>query len=238
MNAPLMLFILFTLNFLSAADQSNLFERANKFYREHKYEQAMSDYQNIKQKDGAVWYNMGNTVYRQGDYLYAYIYWLRAQKNGDAHIFKGAMHNLERLAVVQGKDALSLIDRISLFFLSLTKRLSLFTWQLFFFIAWCLLLWMWLHYDNRTLRRLSMGVLFGAIFFMLFPIIVGYSAHKTYGVVLDEAKVYNGPNSSFYQLGSLAQGSLIRITQSDKRWYKIAYDDTIGWVERIAVAKI
>ncbi len=238
MNVRLFLLTLFTVSLLSAVDQSNLFERANDFYREHKYEHAMSDYQSIKQKDGAVWYNMGNTAYRQEDFLNAYIYWLRAQKYGDMHIFKGATYNLEHLAVVQGKEALSLIDRISLFFLSLTKRLSLFTWQLFFLIAWCFLLWIWLHYHNHKFKRLFMSVLLGAISFMIFPIIVGYNAHKTYGVVLNEAKVYNGPNSSFYQLGSLSQGSLIRIAQSNKRWHKVAYGDKIGWVERVGVTKI
>lgn len=214
------------------------FKLANKSYNGGNYQDALQSYKAIKNKDGATWYNMGNAAYHMHDFPHAYLYWLRAQKYGNSLIFNAATQNIEHVLIAQGKDGYSLWDRFYLKLLSFSKYKSLFIWQILCVTLWSMLLWALLFCDNRRFRTLIIGVLLMACIMLFIIVAVAYSSLNNQAIVLEDADVYNGPNSSFYVLGRLPKGALISIKKADKRWYKITYNDIGGWIDRDALAKI
>ena len=57
------------------------------------------------------------------------------------------------------------------------------------------------------------------------------SQNKNQAVVIgQQASVYAGPNSSFYQLASLQQAETVTLLSRTPTWDKISYNGQVGWV--------
>ncbi|MEX0849713.1 MAG: SH3 domain-containing protein [Candidatus Dependentiae bacterium] len=221
------------------AQDAPLFKKADNSYQQLEYADSLQTYKKIKHKDAAVWYNMGNAAYHMQDYLKATLYWLRAQKYGDATVFALGRQNMHYLHAKMGLSEPTLSDQVYDWFLLLTKKVSPLVWQLLFLGLWYLLFWLWIGCSNREKKRLYMGLVIMLLGFVVWPIVIAYHANKQQALVMqDDVAVYNGPNKSFYTVGTLKKGALVSVDASAKQWYKIDYDKMVGWVERASVTKI
>ena len=217
---------------VSYADNETWFAQGNALYDQKAYQAALQAYQEIKQKSPGVWYNMGNAAYQLQDYVHARLYWLRAQQHGDAVVFTASTRNLMCLAQ-QG-----LIDQLHMvyvWFWWLSRYISVHFWQLLFLIAWyALFLVIYKGYRSRH----SLWVLFLLILVTSTPIMVSYYADQPRALAIEDAPLYNGPNSSYYLLETLPKGSIVVLSKIEKKWHKIAYNQLTGWVNREHLAYI
>lgn len=215
------------------ADDAVSFKEANKFYQQGAYGEALHLYQKIEHKTPAVFYNMGNAAYHKGDYMYAHLYWLRAQKYGNLSIFRVSSHNLALLAK-QG----FIPEQSSLFLWCwmLTKSIPLFFWQLIFLMIWS---WLFLMIWKDRVSRCNLSISIISLTLLTSILLVSYSAAKTEAMIINDAIVYNGPHTSLYQIDTLAKGKIVTVTNKTKQdWINIIADGNVGWVSQEYVEQI
>lgn len=222
---------------VGAIQDAPVFEQANKLYVQGALEQALGEYQKITNKTGAVWYNMGAVAYAQQDYAHALLYWLRAQKYGDARTYSLAHERLQELAPHVNLSEKEINDTVVYYGQLVLRTIPVYVWQLLFLLFWYLLCWC-LMKKYRDLG-LKSGILAILLFLMSVPIMIGYYIYKDYVLVtVDVADVYNGPNSGLYKVGSVQKNKLAKLLDVKKQWYKISHGAIIGWVERKSATKI
>lgn len=218
-----------------AEHDTQQFDKANALYTQGAPEKALLEYKKISHKTGAVWFNMANAAYAQQDYAHALLYWLRAQKYGDAFLYKESHAHMQKLGI--GSPENSIKERMSYFGILILKKIPVIIWQLLFLLVWYL--FCWCRMKKYCCSAAKTG-LFALLLLLLFvPIMIGYYTDYDRVVILAEtADLYNGPNVALYKIGSVQKGESAKLLDTKKQWYKIAHADKIGWVERKAVAKI
>lgn len=223
--------------FAETAQDVQIFEQANALYVQGVYEQALAEYQKITNKTGSVWYNMGNVAYAQQDYTHALLYWLRAQKYGDARAYISAHERLQELSSQVGLVDSNTSRPIVYYGELALRKIPMYVWQLLVLFLWSLLCWCLM--KKQRCSAVKSAILAIILFLMCIPIMIGYYIDKEHVlVIVDVADVYNGPNSALYNVGSLQKNKIATLLDAKKQWYKISHDDIIGWVERKTVAKI
>src|SRR5437016_1843564 len=86
------------------ASEEELFLRANKYYAEKDYNNALQTYDMISKKGSAVLYNMGNCYFHQQDYPYALVHWSRAEVGANNDEYNRIQHNKKRALCALGKQ--------------------------------------------------------------------------------------------------------------------------------------
>ena len=217
---------------MSYADDETWFAQGNALYDQKVYKPSLQAYQEIKQKSPVVWYNMGNVAYQLQDYVHARLHWLRAQQHGDAAVFTASTKNLMRLSEQGLTDQ---IPTIYVWFWWLSRYLSIYLWQMLFLIAWYA--FFFVIYKGYRSRR-SLWIPFLLILVSSIPIIAAYYAQQPRALAMQDAQLYNGPNSSYYLLETLPKGSMVVLNKIEKKWYKITYNQLTGCVNREHLAYI
>lgn len=214
----------------SGAADRLLFDQANSLYEQGIYEQALHTYARIEQKTSAVWYNMASAASHMKDSASAYLYLLRAQKQGDAQMYRLSSNRLIDVPPMQHTDSTRFM-----WIQWLSKYISLYTLQLLFLLAWYLACFMvYARYRNGW----CIGIV-SAIMLIAFPImVVGYYGEQPRALVIRDTVVYNGPNNLYYALETVTQGSLVNIRDNQGAWCKISYDKVAGWVNSEYIAQI
>ncbi len=217
---------------VSYADNETWFAQGNALYEQKAYRPALQAYQEIKQKSPVAWYNMGNAAYQLQDYFNARLYWLRAQQHGDVAVFTASTKNLMRLSKQGFTDQL---NTVYVWFWWLSRYFSMHFWQLVFLIAWYTL-FLTLYKGYRLHRYVWVPSML--VMVMSIPIMVAYCAKQPRALALEDAAIYNGPNSSYYLLETLPKGSMVALNKIEKKWCKISHNKLIGWVNREHLAYI
>lgn len=216
----------------ACADDEHIFEDAHKLYQQGGYQEALELYQKIEHKTPSVFYNMGNAAYHNGDYMFAHLYWLRAQKYGDANIFKASSRNLALLAkegVIQEQSSLFL------WFWSVIKVVPLLLWQLVFLMIWSYLFVMiW----KRSISGYRLVICIMSLVLVVPILLVSYDKAKREAIIINDAIVYNGPHASLYQIGTLQKGKVVIVASIKEDWINIIADGNVGWVSQEYVAHI
>lgn len=215
------------------ADDRTFFNEANLLHGQGSYDAALTMYEEIKDKTPAVYYNMGNVAYHLHDYLHAHLYWLRAQQYGNAKIFALSSKNLKQLAdygLIEHHQ-----DQLFMWFWALNKYSALIWWQLVFLIAWYALFFIcYQRYRSWLYGALSVALLVLSALLLT----VGYYAAKPRVMIIADAIMYNGPNSSYYQLASMTKGRVVAVKKMKQDWVKVVADGNVGWVRQEDVAHI
>ena len=219
MIKPLFLLLIMSAT-LYAGNDEELFLRGNKYYQQKDYENALASYQLVNAKGRAVLYNMGNCYFHKNDFAQALIYWKRAEK--------GATRQ-ERDAIDRNKqEVLKKLGKV------VPKRLmnfSLFVLQLLFLLVWFLL--MFVVYKRDWLQKRVVIGCSCIVFLMTLVLEYGYMSYSaSYGIIVHkQASLLAGPDKGFQTLSPLAYADQVIIKEKREGWYKIDYNDRIGWVE-------
>lgn len=214
------------------ADDERIFEDAHKLYQQKMYQEALELYQKIEQKSPSVFYNMGNAAYHNGDYMFAHLYWLRAQKHGDANIFRASSKNLALLAK---EGAIQEQSPLFLWLWSVIKVVPLLLWQLVFLIVWSYLFVM---ICKRSISKRSLVISSMSLLLVVPILLVGYDTAKREAMIINDALIYNGPHASLYQIGNLPKGKVVVVASIKENWINIIADGNVGWVSQEYVAHI
>jgi|ERR1700733_9407796 len=222
-----------------ALTNQELLLQGNKYYMANSYDKALECYQKIGHKTPAVWYNMGNAELKKENVTTAILYWKRAQKDADWHLYqqceqqcKHAYATLNQKTTQAPEQLLSVCQRIIL-------ATPLLVIQILFFLLFSIFLilnYYWLLHKKR-IRFIACSVFLVGIIGITRCII----AYKkgTFGLIMNsDVVLYAGPNQQYHQKAVLPAGTSLRILQQKDDWAKVAWHTQSGWIMKTALAII
>jgi len=232
----LILSLVFVGNVLLASN--TLFEKANKFYAEQRYEDAITLYDSIQQKglqSAALFYNSGNAHYKLQSWAQSILYYEKTLQIDAGH--EDAIHNLQlvQLKIVDKIEAITL-----LFFQKWINSIIAFfpvdSWAVF-----CII-FLWLSILFFTIRKLT-NLQFPKYLFVILIICsvltFVFASHqytqktqqKTAIIFSSSVVIKSAPSFSANDLFSLHAGSKIIITDQIGEWIHIQLcNGNKGWM--------
>lgn len=216
-----------------ANTREELFLRANKYYAEKDYDNALETYDMIDKKGSAVLYNMGNCYYHQQNYPYALVYWSRAEIGANHDEYSRIQHNKELALKALGKQKeLSWWQFIIEFLQSQLSHISLLMLQLLFLLSWFVLI-LGLRTKQTGRKKIAHRVI--SLCAVVCAIFLGlqYAQYDISSaiVVKKDGKLFAGPDKSFHVLSGVVYAESATVKETRAGWHKIQYADMIGWVE-------
>jgi len=213
--------------YAGSADEET-FLRGNQLYMQEKYADALHVYEQIGKKNNAVWYNLGNCFYQQGDYQSAYAYWRKAAKTASAKQYQAIVFNMHMAEKHLGKEY-NLIDKI---YAAIDSWSPLAT-QLLFLFFWCILLWLACACYKATRLLLFVCLLFMAFVAAGAVGLKHYRMQRFVGIIMkDQAEVFTGPDHSYQTIAQLPRATEVGIVEQREQWMKIKDRHLKGWVAR------
>lgn len=211
-----------------AIDSEETFLKANDFYNNNKYKEALNLYRSIPAdiKGPIILYNIGNCEFRLGKYFDALISYSRAKKNASFELLNNINHNI---CIVDYKLGISktetfwqkIVDIINLFSLFNLQILFIFFWFVFF------ILYLFLKKFRSVFLAINIFIVF---IFGLF-VFVKYRLEK-YPLAISKsaAGVFYGPNANYHKLSDIAIAERVEVKKVYKDWCKIKYNGIAGWI--------
>lgn len=251
MKKILIVAIFFLAAFSLIADEiNNQFKEANELYSQAKYSSAIDIYESLN-KSGInsfeLYYNLGSSYYKLGDYAYSILYFEKAKKlaPGDEDID----YNL-RIANLQIVDK---IEPVPEFFLNeLWSNLLNFTDSCSW--AWSFIILFWLAFAAFTafyllsssfVKKLMFavaGLFLVSSIFIFFISMESDKLHKTQNsAIIFEPSIYvkASPDGNSTDLFILHQGTKVRLLDEVGEWNKIKIaDGNVGWLPKSSIQMI
>ncbi|MDX2173913.1 MAG: tetratricopeptide repeat protein [Bacteroidota bacterium] len=249
MNKTIVIFILL-LTFVSKTFSNEKLQKAEQAYDSKKYKDAILNYEELV-KDGfksyQLYYNLGNTYYKNNQLGKAIYYYELARKINP---------NDEDVRINLGIASAKTIDKIDAkenFFISAVKSnllssLSTSSWawlSIATLLIGCVLFFVFVSSGNVALKRISF--LFSIFLLIGFVITysLGYSALKSKSenkfaiITAKEIKIMNEPTPAASSKFSLHEGTKIRVVENNGDWLLIKLDNgNEGWVKTTDVGII
>ncbi len=236
--------------FPKSAAIDNLIDQGNNFYQQKQYDKAISAYQNILDQgyEGvSVYYNLGNSFYRENKIGYAIFYYEKALRlsPGDEDV----IHNL----LIANSKTVDKIDTVPPFFLYQwwDDLLAVFTitgWKNFAYIFyWIFLLSVGTYFFVRRTRfqkytfysaALSLLVLVFAVSILVIKFQSEFSTKSgiIVGTIVD-VKLSPDPNANDAFI--IHEGLKVKVEDKVDNWYKIKLiDGKVGWLPQNEVGVI
>ena len=240
-NTSLLLLLLLPPLFLLAQPAQSL-KAANQAYQDKEYEQAIRLYEEILQEgyqSEALYYNLGNAYYREGELGRAILNYQRALQLDPKD--KNILHNLElakgRLQGQVGKVQQSGVVKA---WLSVQNTFSTRLWS----ILGLAMLWLGgaslavsllSSIPRRKKLTLASGLLF--LVFSLLPFLLAYGRSQqeffsTRAVIMvEETQLRAAPEEDSKELQKLYEGVSVEILDAIGAWNKVRLEDTSeGWL--------
>ena len=235
---------------LQATAQDSLWQAANIAYEQGFYKNADSLYTILLNDHGPsaeVYYNLGNTCYKQEDWPRAILNYERCLQIDRRH--KDAIFNLE-LSNTHLRDRIDPIEPslLHLFWRDLCHLLPSGTWGwITLFFAWSSLgfLLLLLFSKNLSLRKTGLYGMFSAAALTILLLAITYAAHyqeerEQYAIIMQPSLILKSePSESSTNLFVLHSGLKLRILDSDDSWSLVSMPDgNTGWVQTEAIENI
>jgi len=236
-------------------NSTHIFEKANQFYKDGKFERAIELYKKIPNKSAYVNYNLGNCSYKLSDYGNALLYWRRAERNWGFFNRSELLENimlLKQTVLELNGITVKKPNSVTLFFIKLKNLVSswirtmpLFILQFLFLLLW-LFLFTYLRFLYKKRKKYAIVTLFSLIAFFGIILVVRYSFEsKIYGVVIEkQVPILSGPGETFQKIMQLYQAQEVVIKKESGDYYKIKALNTegttfrAGWVDKKFVKTI
>ncbi len=243
MKRNILLSLLFISSLLCYSAESQRLIEANKLYQQENYKAADSLYQLVLNEEGvsaALYYNLGNAKYKQGEIAPAILNYERALKLDPNN--EDVLFNLE-MAKLQTKDKIDQLD--NLIFTEWSKSIqNMFSsngWAILSIIAFLITLACVALYFFGNIANGKKISFFTGIFTILICIISMYYASKQKDILEahDSAIIFapsvtgkGSPDKSGIDLFLLHEGTKVRVKSKLNGWVEIQIPDgNIGWIE-------
>lgn len=215
-----------------AKEAQEIFNEANKFYAQGKFEEALELYQQLPQT-AVVSYNLGNTFYKLGQPSHALIHYRKAERKAG---FFGKKELSDNIRLVKQQLGSSENESYLLAARELIETISFWPLQAIFLLLWTLLFLFGRVLYNRR-RYLLLGALFGfTVIFGTLLIVKYYLKEQRVGiVVLKEAQLRSGPKESFALLATLKEGTELVIEKEFETYFKVKFKEQIGWIDKKSI---
>jgi len=228
----------------SQENVGEIFDTANKFYIDEKYQEAVNEYVEILNtgyENGAIYFNLGNAYYKLGSIGKAILYYEKAKKiiPGDEDV-----NNNLTLANLYIADKITPVPELFYirYFKSFTKLMSLDTWAKVFlalYIILCLTNCGRIIIKKQKVRNFLHKLIFLSAFLTaLFLFIMLYSfyelnRHDWAIVMSDKVEVSSSPTEDSTELFSIHEGTKVKIKRTNDKWIEISLaDGKVGWITK------
>lgn len=238
----IVLFIISTIFVLTAFAQTKA--EADELYKKEKYAEAAAAYEKLLQsKEGvsaALYYNLGNSYYKQDNIPQAILNYERALllEPGDGDI-------RANLALARGKTVDKVTPPSEMFFVTwwhdLCNSMSSYAWSILAIVSFVLLLIGLLVYMFATQLVLRKIGVYGAMALFFVVVVSNFAAYyqneafsnRNSAIVIAPAvSVKSSPNDSSTDLFLIHEGSKVEILDSTmKQWREVKFEEgKQGWV--------
>jgi len=223
-------FFLFMHILCLASDSEELFLKANELYLQKKYAKSYQLYKMIKNKNSAIWYNMGNCAYKNSEYVNAIVYWSKARKNSAQRKLIDIEYNIYLARKKLGCAILSktFYEEMYDFCNKVYSPFSLFGLQLLFLVFW--FGFVVLFVKLNIWRFLFLGSLLFINVFLGIGLFTKYRFYQTAIIGENKVKFFAGPDTKFHKVGDLFLADEVVIKQKSENWYKISHNGRTGWL--------
>ena len=221
-----------TIVFFSAVIQSGeLFLDAQRLYEEKQFESALRAYKQMKEKNSAVLYNMGNCAFYLKKYCNALSYWQRAMKNA-SYTQRKEIYALRELipgyTKNEGRDVYWMSE-----LQDLTSGFSVVSLQITFLLF--LFLFYYFSIAGFSISTRCIQFFFCIVTVCLMGIKVHDNAPKV--VVQEDAKLYVGPNRKYQVVASCRPLQVVDLQRIEDGWCKVCAENISGWIEKENIKK-
>lgn len=207
-----------------------------KFYNQGKYRRAIVKYKLLIQKNyrrGDVYYNLGNSYYKAGDFVNAIFYYEKAKKSEPLN--SNLTVNLNLAKSKAGVTFTYNLERGMFYFLPA----NLLKWFVFIFTTLSLL-----SVTLYTLRRKFHFIffiifLFTFIVWSLYLYKVNYNTKNKFGIISKGATIYSEPRYEASGIENVKKGARVKIYQEYNNFFRIKINkDLTGWVKKSRIKKL
>ncbi len=240
----LIFFILLKSGFVFSKDYDQIFEEGNRFYQSGEFENAIASYNKIIEdgyESAALYFNLGNAYFREGNIGYAILNYERALKlsPGDEDI----KHNLA-FANAQTRDKPEPLPSFFIFnwWESLLALNSLNGWvYLSYFIFILLLLSLGLYLVGRKLilQRYSFYTALGFTVILIALVVISGVKYMretkiSNGIIIQPAvTVKLSPDIRSNDAFVIHEGLKVTVEDKVENWFRIRLPDgKVGWLEK------
>lgn len=210
------------------------FIKANNYYNEGKYQEAINLYETIKNKDSSVLFNLGNSYYKLTNYMEAIGYWKKFQKKtASVYDFSLADHNISlALKKMNISIELNLYDKFCNYLIKYSLYFNVLYLQIIFLIFWYLIIFYNMGLLNFKKNIVIFLFILEAIIFIF--IYINYSFHftKTALIKNENTILYAGPSEEYHELKTINKAQEVKIISQVADWFKIYYDHNSSWLKR------
>jgi hypothetical protein len=226
---------------------------ASQLYETGQYAQAAQAYQQLADQgfaDSALFYNLGNAYFKQGDYGRAILNYRRAQAFAprdpdiEANLALARAQTADELEVVEESRILALLGESvqARFTLNEVAMAALGAWILFVFVA---ILFASARSGSAWRKGLQYTMVVSAVALVMGVLALGSSLYVTDGgsegvVVAAEVEVTSGPGAQYVTEFTLHSGAEVDLVESRGSWARLAVPggELEGWVPAGAVEAV
>lgn len=218
--------------FLKAQNVQELFLRGNKAYKQKQWQEAFDLYHSIEKKGRAVWYNMGNSLYRLNDYAHAIVCWKRS-------IYGSSLSELFDISKNITLAHKKLEKPMQGGFLMMTEQWShvlpvlpiqllfLLCWNLFWFIGIGII-----QCKKRFFYFLVIGL--AVLMIPLGNVLLEkyYIQRDIKGIVVTkESPLLAGPHMGYHVVGTVSLADELLVCEKRSGWCKVSGHQGYGWIQ-------
>jgi tetratricopeptide (TPR) repeat protein len=246
----LLIFSFITFSFSSFANPNEEYNKANAFYAEGKYDEAVTAYEALIEKDELstfIYYNLGNAYYKKNEITLAILNYERALKLQPDN--EDALFNLN----MANKQTIDKIERLPELFISntwknLVSSKTLNDWTYFTIALLFLSLTLFVAYLLMHAIFIKKISFYSGSFFLaltLFCWLMAVQRNKI-NLAANEAIIFeqtitiqSEPNATAEKLFTLHEGTKVTLLEKVNTWSKIKLPNgNVGWVPTDAIVAI
>lgn len=224
------------------AQNQDLFEKANAFYNDGKYAEAIDNYQAILESgehSAEVYFNLGNANYKLNNIAPSIYFYEKALilAPNDTDI-KNNIAFARNMTI----DVIDVIPEagLSKILKSTANELSFDTWaKISVVLVFCFVVLFLIYYFSYTTFRKRLAFISSLVALVLVCVTLAFAFHK-YNldkkdnpaiIFVQESKVKNTPNPNGEEAFRLHEGTKVQVLESYNNWQKIRLaDGKTGWV--------
>jgi tetratricopeptide (TPR) repeat protein len=237
----------------SSATASDTMLTANQLYEAGQFAQAAQGYQQLVDQgyaDSALFYNLGNAYFKQGDHGRAILYYRRAEQLAPrdpdvaANLELARAQTVDQLEATDGEGFFSRLTQFVQGWLTLNE-LATITLGVWFLFAFLLIVFSGSKTGSAWRKGLQYGLVVTSLalavgIFALASCLYAENNHSEGLVVASEVNVTSGPGSQYVTEFTLHNGAEVNLVETRGNWVRLALPggELQGWAPASAVEAV
>lgn len=220
--------------FSCRAHDEELFLQASDAYNKQEFDRALQLYQAMTKKGPGAWYNIGNCFYCLGQNISALGAWTHAYQTGFAPVMKLSLSQIAHVhphVICQQKSIFTYAPILMRFL-----QCPIFVWQVLLLVLWYSIVYL---IFQRKKKWLLVGILSTCALLLGGLLWLWYTQGTTRWAITQEGVLMKaGPGNHCTQKNMIPRAAVVRWSDQEADWTKVAYETTSGWIPSDILLKV